>query len=212
MSASASQRVRGGRLRSSGRGVLLSVYAAAAAVGAGAVLAGCEEREVRRTPGLLEGLPGVIRGDGREAAPQRPIETSADLGAERPLVTENVDGSVTLRTYQMRDVMVLIARLLSEEKDDLLHEQLVSDAIKLDLELRGRSSRDAVNLLRENREDILKMFGRMPAAEQTPGVIAEKQARNMYELRLTGTLAQDMAFTKLWVVFEKGMWKFYWAN
>jgi hypothetical protein len=183
-----------------------------AAVVFGVFVSGCEEREVRRSRGLLEGLPGVIRGDGREAADQKPGDQEQGFGAERPLVIENADGSVTLRTYQMRDVMVLIARLLSEEKDDLLHEQLVSDAIKLDLELRGRSPRDAVTLLRENREDILKMFGRMPAAEQTPGVIADKQARNMYELRLTGTLAQDMAFTKMWVVFEKGMWKFYWAN
>ncbi len=52
----------------------------------------------------------------------------------------------------------------------------------------------------------------MPFGERSPTTVFEKTGPRMYVLRLTGQAARGVRFTKLWVAFEGGNFKFVWLS
>lgn len=176
-----------------------------------ALLAGCapEERVVRYKP-FLANLPDAKTGQpavGVEA--RRAPEAGPDDDGS---IIRNRDGSVTLVSKSIRQLMRHIERTLDNEEDDLFFEQLVADATKQHLRAEGIDPREFVSSLRERRRDIAVLFARLPVGEYSPGAVFEPVGDRMYVVRLTGPAARDIRFTKLWVALEKGQYKLVWFS
>src|SRR5690606_37690781 len=108
--------------------------------------------------------------------------------------------------------MTHIERTLAEDLDDLFIEQLLSRQTIDHLASQGQTPEDLVADLKLLRREIARTFARMPFGERSPTTIFEKTGPRMYVLRLTGQAARGVRFTKLWVTFEEGNFKFVWLS
>lgn len=181
---------------------------------AGAVLAGAacasEERVTSYKP-FLTGVAGAQFG-------QQPVIAggasgpSAGDAADGRIVIENPDGSRTLLCRTVRALMTHIERELDEGNTDIILKQLVSRRTFEEFERRGEPATAITDFLQKHRRDIAVLFARMPMAERSPTIILQQPGDNVWILKLTGASAEDTRFTKLWVVMERGSWKFYWVT
>ncbi len=128
------------------------------------------------------------------------------------IVINNPDGSRTLLCRSVRSLMSHIERELDEENSDIIIKQLISKRTIEEFEGRGESPAAIIDFLQKHRRDIAMFFARMPMAERSPTVILKQPGNGVWVLQLTGAASEDIRFTKLWVVMERGSWKFYWVT
>jgi hypothetical protein len=181
----------------------------------GAVLlgaAGCapEERVTSYKP-FLTGVSGAQFGQQPVSGRTQSTAWHGDPDDGR-IVIENPDGSRTLLCRTVRALMTHLERELDEGNSDVILKQLISRRTLEEFERRGESPRAIVDFLHKHRRDIAVLFARMPMAERSPTVILQQPGDNVWILKLTGAAAQDTRFTRLWVVMERGSWKFYWVT
>jgi hypothetical protein len=127
-------------------------------------------------------------------------------------ILENPDGSVTLVAKSVRHLMSHIMLCLEYEDDEVLFEQVISERTKQEFRGEGKDPIEAVEFLKNNRQDIALLFARMPFGEQSPNIILKQPAKRTVQLSLTGLAAKDMRFTELWAVMEHGNWKLLWIR
>ncbi len=179
------------------------------------VLASCaQETKVVKYHPFLANLPDAQTGfapvgDRFDGAKNPNMMTAAD--AERMVVT-NPDGSVTLPSNSIRQLMSQVVNCLQADELELLHDQLVSTTTKGEYRERGKDSFAFVEYLSRNRGDVLEMFQRMPMAENTPAVAMHQPTRNTFKLQLTGIAKKGLNYTTMWVTQEKGTWKLMWME
>lgn len=182
--------------------VLLSAVLAAACA--------TEERVTSYKP-FLTGISGAQFG-------QQPVTQRAEqpAGPSDPgdgrIVVENPDGSRTLLCRTVRALMTHLERELDEGDADIILKQLISRRTLEEFDRRGEPPRAIIDFLQKHRRDIAVLFARMPLAERSPTVILQQPGDNVWILKLTGAAAEDTRFTRLWVVFERGGWRFYWVT
>ncbi len=175
------------------------------------VAAGCaEEVKVIRYDPFLAHLPGAEGGKPpvgeRPQTPVDPMELPPDQ-----LIVRNADGTTTLVSRVVRHLVGHLARVMQEEDDRLLYDQLVSEETKLHFSREGQEPRQAIlEFFRDNHDDVIALLSRMPAAERSPGVVLSKVGPKQFKLVLSGTAARGLKFTELWVVMEKGNWRLWW--
>jgi hypothetical protein len=175
-----------------------------------ALCAGCKaEEKVTQYKPFFTGLSGAEFNTAPvESRPQVAGEESAAIGN----VIENPDGSRTLVCKSVRSLMSHLERELDAENSKIILEQLISKRTFEEFESRGDPPSAIIDFLQEHRRDIAMLFARMPMAEQSPTVILKQPGNNVWVLHLTGAAAKDIRFNKLWVVMERGNWKFYWVT
>ncbi len=127
-------------------------------------------------------------------------------------VIENPDGSRVLVCRSVRALMSHLERELDDGNTDIIIKQLISTRTLEEYEGRGESPQAIVDFLQKYRRDLAMLFARMPMAERSPTVILKQPGDGVWILQLSGAAAQDIKFTKLWVVMERGNWKFYWVT
>lgn len=127
-------------------------------------------------------------------------------------ILENPDGSVKLVSKSVRHLMSHIMLCLEYEDDEVLFEQVVSEQTKQEFRGAGKDPFEAVEFVKQNRQDIAQLFARMPFGEQSPNIILKQPAKRTVQLCLTGLAAKDMRFTELWAVMEHGNWKLLWIR
>lgn len=179
---------------------------------AGPLVAACatEERVTSYRP-FLTGISGAQFGQQPvtgNAPPPGPLGDPAD----GRIVIENPDGSRTLLCRTVRALMTHLERELDEGNTDVILKQLISRRTLEEFDRRGEPPGAIVDFLQKHRRDIAVLFARMPMAERSPTVILQQPGDNVWILKLTGAAAEDTRFTKLWVVMERGSWKFYWVT
>ncbi len=177
-----------------------------AGLGAAVLCAGCQETRVihKRKP-ILSGLPGSVGGGG-EVIP----------GASRPEILQpveqirvnNPDGTVTLRSPTVRDLMRHILQTLSSDERDLFTEQVLSKITRQEFFERGYDPATTFDELIRRRSDLRRLFQAMPAGEFTPGILLEPVGRNVFRLRAEGD--ESMNWKYMDVVFESGDFKLRW--
>lgn len=190
------------------------MYAAVTLALAGVmVAASCarEEKVVNYHP-FLANLPDAQTGlapvgDRFGGVSNLPSENDA-----KKMVVVNPDGSKTLLSGSIRQLMSQIVNCLYDDELELLHDQLVSMSTKEEYRGRGKDSFAFVEYLKRNREDVVEMFSRMPMAENTPAVALHQPSRNTFKLQITGIAKKGLNFTTLWVTHEKGVWKVMWME
>lgn len=176
-----------------------------------ASLTGCKNEEtVTRYKPFFTGLSGAefnTQPVGSTAGYSDP--TSNPDGRN---VIENPDGSRVLVCKSVRSLMTHLERELDAENGSIIIEQLISRRTLEEFEGRGESPQAIIDFLTKHRRDIAMLFARMPMAERSPTVILKQPGNGVWILEVTGAAAEDLRFTKLWAVMERGNWKFYWVT
>lgn len=179
------------------------------------IAAGCsqEEKVVRYHP-FLANLPDAKTGlapvgdrFGNAALPNAPSAEDAER-----MVDVNPDGTVRLRSSNIRQLMSQVVSCLQKDELELLHDQLVSKSTLEEYRERGKDSFAFVEHLYRNQDAIVEMFKRMPMAENTPAVAMHQPARNTFKLQLTGIAKNGLKWTTMWVTHESGTWKIMWME
>ena len=168
-----------------------------------------EEKVVQYKP-FFTGLSGAeFNTDPVNSAPGYSDPTATPDGRN---VIEKPDGSRVLVCKSVQSVMTHLERELDENHDDIILTQLISQRTLAEFEGRGETPKAIIDFLQKHRRDIAMLFARMPMAERSPTVILKQPGDNVWILQLTGAAAEDLRFTKLWVIMERGNWKFYWVT
>ncbi len=183
------------------------------------LLAGCEsESKIVQYDPFLGRLPGAesgLRPVFRERTGPRGSPGNVDLSkvAIEELRTINSDGSLTLKCPAIRHCMLNLALCLQEGRDDLLYEQLISNQTKSYLRDKGEDPRSAtLAFLKDNYDDLMLVFQRIPAGERSPGVMMEQISGGQFRLVINEATAKDLRFSQLWFAMERGQWRFWWAT
>ncbi len=171
------------------------------------VAAGCTETRVipKRKP-FMSGLPGT----GGGGAFRLPTQDAADRAAETPVRTRvtNPDGTVTLRSPTVRDLMRHILETIAADEEELFTQQLLSTRTRTEFAERGFDPREAFRELKRRRADLRRLFSAMPVGEFTPGVLMRPVGRNVFRLSAEGD--PSMPWTFMDVVYEKGEYRLRW--
>lgn len=186
----------------------LAFVLAASAAGVGAALlgSGCTEtRVIHKAKPILSGLPGSEGGGGGvvPGAPRPDILQPVDQ-----IRVDNPDGSVTLRSPTVRDLMRHILQTMAGDERDLFTEQVLSKITRQEFYERGFDPATTFDELKRRQSDLRRLFQAMPAGEFTPGILLEPVGRNVFRLRAEGD--ETMNWKYMDVVFESGDFKLRW--
>jgi hypothetical protein len=165
------------------------------------------ESKIVRHSAPLAGLPGAQTG--------MPIvrETTADATAQDiKIVLEDEAGHKTLIARAPRHLMSHIITTLNDGDRTLFTDQVLSEHIKRMYNVRGEPADQAFDLLLERRDDIQALFDTMPLAENTPGVLARYLEPGTLRIQTTGMQAEDLRWTAIDMIFERGNWKLIWFS
>lgn len=178
---------------------------------AAALLAGCEQEET-----LLSYKPFFAGLDGAQT--QQPVVAQRGQLLPDPvpgddrIIIELPNGKVRLVSRSVRDLMTHLERTLDENQFELFDQYLLSQKTRDHLASQGKTPEDLFRVLQNSRRGIAKTFARMPFGERTPTCLFEKTAPRMFVLRLTGQSARNVPYTKLWVAYEGGEFRFVWLS
>jgi hypothetical protein len=175
-------------------------------------LAACqpEEKIIRYNP-FLANVPGAETSMKPVGERFKDFKDPSKLPGDKTVI-EQPDGSVKLIAKSVRHLMTNIQLCLEYEDDELLFDQVISSQTKQQFRGEGKDPHEAVTYVKENREEIAKLFARMPFGEQSPNVIIQQPAQRTMVLEVTGLAAKDLHLTQLWAVMEKGDWKLLWVR
>ena len=176
------------------------------------LIAGCaSEEKITHYKPFFTGLSGA-EFNTAPVDRSRQITPDPTYTPDGGTVIEHPDGSRTLVCKSVRALMSHLERELDAENADIILQQLISKRTFEEFESRGESREAIIKFLQDHRRDIAMLFARMPMAERSPTVILRQPGGGVWVLHLTGAAAEDLRFTKLWVVMERGNWKFYWVT
>jgi len=170
-----------------------------------ATCAGCvETRVIPKTKPILAGLPGVEGGPGEVPASSRP----EILAPVEEIRVDNPDGTVTLRSPTVRNLMRHILQTVMDDERELFTEQVLSKITRSEFTERGYDPGTAFDEVQRRIDDVRSLFRAMPAGEFTPGILMQSVGRNVFRLRAEGD--ESMRWNYMDVVFESGDFKLRW--
>lgn len=169
---------------------------------------GCvETRVIPKGKPFMSGLPGTGGGGGFHLPPQDAAGAQPDA-APKETRTVNPDGTVTLHSPTVRDLMRHILETLAADEKDLFTRQLLSTKTRGEFIERGYDPGEAFIELQRRRDDLRRLFSAMPVGEFTPGVLMQPVGRNVFRLRAEGD--PTMPWTYMDVVYEKREYRLRW--
>lgn len=178
---------------------------------AGMPLGGCqpEEKVVRYRP-ILASIPGAQFntppvGDPLGGRSIDPAETDTDS-----LVIELPDGEKKLVMKTGRQLMAHIINTIDADERELFVEQVLSEITKREYLERGLDPRDAFDVFKKRRVDIMKLFNLMPMGEYTPGVYMKGVGGGVQRLKVSGPSAMDLRWNFMDMNYENGGWRLRW--
>lgn len=169
-----------------------------------------EEKVVRYKP-FLTGIDGASHADTPVMGDTR-VTPADPTKAGDSIVRETPDGKVVLISKSPQHVMMHVERCLDEEQDQLLLEQVISEQTKDYYRTQGKDPLAYVQLLRDRRKDVAKLFSRMPQGEHSPSVMLRQLPDRVWRLDVVGGYAKGLNWTRLWVRMERGEWKLMWMD
>lgn len=170
-----------------------------------------EEKVVRYKP-FLSGIPDAKTGMPVVTGPGDSVAISAE-DTDNTGIIKNRDGSTTLVTKSVRQLMRHLERTLDDGKqDEIIFDQLIAEDTKQYIRSQNTDPREYVAYLHNQRREIALFFARLPVGEGSPNAVFEPTGNKQYVVRLTGAAAKGLRFTKLWVALEKGNFKLLWLS
>ena len=171
---------------------------------------GCME-EIRREPVGKPLLSGLQSGGGFSRMQNLGDDGSlpgAGGGEPRRLVSD--DGTITLRSPTVADLMRHMLETIAADEEDLFTEQLRSSVTRREFVERGYDPVEAFRELKRRQDDLRALFRAMPVGEYTPGVMMRQVGRNTFRLGVKGD--PDLKWSFLDVVLERGNYTLRWLG
>ena len=172
------------------------------------LLGGCTyEREISRS-GMLIGVEGAeFAGKAKHDTRNVPdFLRTPDEGIR----VEHDDGSITLYTKSMRQLMTQITIAIQNGERELFVDQILSTKTKEEFIERGLDPGMAFDELVTRQRDIFRLFYFMPMGEYTPGVFLKGIGRNEFRLKISRANNQTLRWTGIDASFEKTNYRLLW--
>lgn len=170
--------------------------------------AGCTETRYIYSNPPLAGMPGavtraeVVGVNGNSGISQIPDEKT---------VTENPDGTVTLRARNVKQVLLNVRWCLENDRSDVFVKQVLATRTGEEYQARGKDPAEAFAILKRYRDDFDKLHRTMPMGEFTPGLFLKTLSANTFRLEITDRSADRLYWNGIDVVFEKNNYLFRWV-
>jgi len=169
---------------------------------------GCTYERIISRSSLLSGLEGA-ESKIPEKQSTRTIPEFLQTPTEGIRVTHD-DGSITLYSKSIRQLMTHITTTLQNSEPELFVEQVLSKATKDEFYERGLDPMLGFDELSQHQEDIYSLFYYMPMGEYTPGLYLESVGRNVFRLKLARSYDQSLYWTGIDAIFEDGNYRLRW--
>ncbi len=169
---------------------------------------GCRYERIVSQSSVLSGLEG-----SQSAIPaKKPSRRLPDFlrTPEEGIRVEHEDGSITLYTKSVRQLMSQISTTIAKGEKDLFLEQVLSERTKNEFYERGLDPGLAFDELKSHERDIGRLFRFMPMGEYTPGLYLKTIGRNTFRLRLPRATNESLYWIGLDVVFEQRNYRLRW--
>lgn len=175
-------------------------------------VASCKRRlgERARNP-MFRGMDGSATAS--EAAPlpgSDALASDPNLAAPAEIRVEVEKGKFVLTSRSARDLMRHIHATLENGERDLFTEQVLSELTREEFRARSLDPGLAFDELLRRREDITKLFNRLPMGEHSPNALLKKVDRRIYRVIVTGKAAEGLSWAGFDMALEKGQWKLRW--
>lgn len=175
------------------------------------LIAGCTpyERVVSRSS-LLSSLEDT--NDTGNVPTKKASRTLPDFlrNPEEGIRVEDEDGTITLYTKSIRQLMTQITLCIQNDERDLFVEQVLSQITKDEFYERNLDPGFAFDELVARQRDIFRMFYFMPMGEYTPGLFTKSIGRNVFRLQLSRARNEELYWIGIDSVFEKGNYRLRW--
>lgn len=175
------------------------------------LIAGCTpyERVVSRTS-LLSSLEDT--NDTGNVPTKKASRTLPDFlrNPDEGIRVEDEDGTITLYTKSIRQLMTQITLCIQNDERDLFVEQVLSQITKDEFYERNLDPGFAFDELVARQRDIFRMFYFMPMGEYTPGLFTKSIGRNVFRLQLSRARNEELYWIGIDSVFEKGNYRLRW--
>ena len=122
----------------------------------------------------------------------------------------NDDGSITLYTKSMRQLMAQITTTIQNGERDLFVEQVLSQQTKEEFYERGLDPGIAFDELVSRQRDIFRLYYFMPMGEYTPGMYLEGIGRNTFRLKVSRAANPSLYWIGMDAVFEDTNYRLRW--
>tara|TARA_R110002073_G_scaffold1715_1_gene12213 strand:- start:93244 stop:93732 length:489 start_codon:yes stop_codon:yes gene_type:complete len=129
---------------------------------------------------------------------------------EEGIRVEDEDGTITLYTKSIRQLMTQITLCIQNDERDLFVEQVLSQITKDEFYERNLDPGFAFDELVARQRDIFRMFYFMPMGEYTPGLFTKSIGRNVFRLQLSRARNEELYWIGIDSVFEKGNYRLRW--
>lgn len=174
----------------------------------GVSLCGCTYERIVSQSGLLTGLEGAES----KIPPKRQARALPDFlrTPEGGIRIENEDGTITLYSKSVRQLMAHISTTIGNNERELFVEQVLSERTKDEFYERGLDPGLAFDELKRRERDIGRLFYFMPMGEYTPGVYLQTIGRNVFRLKLSKVTNESLYWIGMDVVFEDSNFKLRW--
>ncbi len=129
---------------------------------------------------------------------------------EEGIRVEDEDGTITLYTKSIRQLMTQITLCIQNDERDLFVEQVLSQITKDEFYERNLDPGYAFDELVARQRDIFRMFYFMPMGEYTPGLFTKSIGRNVFRLQLSRARNEELYWIGIDSVFEKGNYRLRW--
>jgi len=158
--------------------------------------------------------PNARVGRARGSSLEQTLAMSAPLAGDKvdassgePLRLEDEDGNITLVSRSPRHVLFHLIRTLDSGEDQLLYDQVLSDATKNEYANRGLDAWGAVEFIKSNQKNIRALVQTMPLGEQTPGLMTQSIGPNKFRLTANPSMASGLRYKNAEFIIERGVCK-----
>lgn len=169
---------------------------------------GCTYERIVSQSGLLTGLEGAES----KIPPKRQARALPNFlrTPDEGIRVENEDGTITLYSKSVRQLMAHISSTIGNNERELFVEQLLSERTKDEFYERGLDPGLAFDELKRRERDIGRLFYYLPMGEYTPGVYLQTIGRNLFRLKLPRVTNESLYWIGMDVVFEDTNFKLRW--
>lgn len=173
-----------------------------------ASLSACKYERIVSQSGLLVGLDGA---ESKIPAKQqsRPLPDFLRTPDEGIRIEED-DGTVTLYSKSVRQLMAHMITTIADGEKDLFIEQLLSTRTKDEFIERGLDPGIAFDELVRRQRDVGRLFYFMPMGEFTPGIDYRTIGPNVFRLKLPSRTREGLYWIGIDVIFEDYNYKLRW--
>ncbi len=179
---------------------------------AAATLSGCEATTKERAVNpMFRGLEGsATRVESAPLPGSETLRSDPNLVTPTEIRVEVSKGKFVLRSRSARDLMRHIHATLEKNERDLFTTQVLSDRTRREFLSRGYDPGAAFDHVALRKEDVRRLFDRLPMGEHSPNALMQKVERRVYRVLVTGKASEGLRWVGFDMILEDREWRLLW--